>query len=410
MVADKFPEIEPLRLVDHHCHGVVPRDLGADDFERFLTEASEPPPLGGSLLDSRIGFALRRWCAPVLDLEPHAPPADYLARRSSLGADEVNRRFLDASGLEALCVDTGYTPEPLLEPAELGRLAGAAGHEVVRLEDLAEKAVAEGVGAQAFAEDVRGRIAARAGHAVGAKSIAAYRVGLDLSGERPSAAEVRAAAERLHRQAERALAGGSGPPRLADETLHRFLVWCAADSGLPVQFHVGYGDSDVDLHRVDPVRMTPLLRALEPTGTPILLLHNYPYQRHAGYLAQVFQNVFVDVSLATHNLGDRAPAILAELMELAPFGKVLYASDAYGLAEHYYLGALLFRRGLAQILGEGVEEGAWTRSDAARVARLITSENARRVYGLDGKPGDAPDDAPGDALGEAGAGDRPGTP
>ncbi|MFC5751521.1 amidohydrolase family protein [Actinomadura rugatobispora] len=383
-----FPELEPLRLVDHHCHGVLPRDLGPEDFERFLTEAAEPPPRGGSLFDSQIGFALRRWCAPILDLEPHAPPGEYLARRASLGAAEVNRRFLSASGLEELCVDTGYTPEPLLEPAELALLAGARAHEVVRLEDLAERTIADGVSAYAFAEDVRGRIAERAGHAVGAKSIAAYRVGLELSGERPSGADVKAAAERLYRQAERALAGGSGRPRLADETLHRFLVWCAADSGLPIQFHVGYGDSDVDLHRVDPVRMTPLLRALEPTGVPVLLLHNYPYQRHAGYLAQVFQNVFVDVSLATHNLGHRAPAILAELLELAPFGKVLYASDAFGLAEHYYLGALLFRRGLGRILGEGVEEGAWTRSDAARVARLITSENARRVYEFDDKPDD----------------------
>ena len=95
------------------------------------------------------------------------------------------------------------------------------------------------------------------------------------------------------------------------------------------------------------------------------------------------EEVFVDVSLATHNLGRRAPAVLSELLELAPFGKVLYASDAFGLAEYYYLGALLFRRGLERILDEGVNEGAWTRSDAVRVARLIASENARRVYKLE---------------------------
>ena len=383
MLGEMFPEIGALRLVDHHCHGVLPRDLDAKDFERFLTEAEEPSPLGGSLFDSNVGFALRRWCAPVLDLEPHAPPEEYLARRSALGAAEVNRRFLDASGLDALCVDSGYTPEPLLEPDELGRLARARAHEIVRLEDLAEKAAAEGVGADAFADEVRGRIEARVGHAAGAKSIAAYRAGLDLPGERPSQADVRAAAERLHRQADRARSAGGGAPRLADGTLHRFLVWSAVDAGLPVQFHVGYGDSDVDLHRVDPARLTPLLRALEPTGVPVLLLHNYPYQRNAGYLAQVFTNVFVDVSLATHNLGRRAPAVLSELLELAPFGKVLYASDAFGLAEYYYLGALLFRRGLERILDEGVNEGAWTRSDAVRVARLIASENARRVYKLE---------------------------
>ena len=43
------------------------------------------------------------------------------------------------------------------------------------------------------------------------------------------------------------------------------------DAGLPVQFHVGYGDADVDLHRCDPLLLTDLLRATEPAGVPVLL-------------------------------------------------------------------------------------------------------------------------------------------
>ena len=70
--------------------------------------------------------------------------------------------------------------------------------------------------------------------------------------------------------------------------LHRFLVWCGMDLGLPVQFHVGYGDADVDLHRGNPLLLTDLLRATEPAGVPVMLLHNYPYHRQPGYLAQVF--------------------------------------------------------------------------------------------------------------------------
>src|SRR4029077_21042565 len=88
-----------------------------------------------------------------------------------------------------------------------------------------------------------------------------------------------------------------GSPRLADETLQRFLVWCGVDLRLPVQFHVGYGDSDVDLPRCTPLLLPPLLRAIEPTGVPVMLLHNYPYHREAGYLAQVFSHVYVDAGL-----------------------------------------------------------------------------------------------------------------
>lgn len=387
--------LESLRLVDHHCHGVVGRELDRAEFESMLSEAAEATPLGGSLFDSQVGFALRRWCPPVLDLPAHAEPDDYLARRAELGADEVNRRFLAASGLDALCVDTGYTPEPILEPAELGKLAGARGaYEIVRLELLAEEAAADEVSAAAFPDEVRRRLDARTangggssggaagGGVVGCKSIAAYRAGLEMAGERPTDAEVSAAAGRLLREAERAVAGSGAPPRVNEEVLHRFLVWCAVDRGLPVQFHVGYGDADTDLRRGDPLLLTSLLRATAPTGVPIMLLHNYPFHRNAGYLAQVFPNVFVDAGLATHNLGHRSPALIAELLELAPFGKVLYSSDAFGLAELYYLGALLFRRGLGAFLGSGIKEGAWTAADAERVADLVAVGNARRAYRL----------------------------
>ncbi|MGI5163285.1 amidohydrolase family protein [Spirillospora sp. CA-253888] len=373
--------LEPLRLIDHHCHGVSPRDLDRAGFEKLLTEGGAPGPLGGSMFDTRAGLAVRRWCAPVLDLPPHADPDDYVARRAELGAAEVNRRFLAAAGLEALCVDTGFQPEPLLEPAELGRMAGARAHEIVRLERIAEDAVAGGVGAGAFASEVRSRLGAAAATAAGAKSVAAYRAGLELSGERPTAAQVAAAAGRMLREADRAMAGRSAPPRADDEVLHRFLVWCAVDVGLPVQFHVGYGDADADLRRGDPLLLTGLLRALEPSGVPVLLLHNYPFHRQAGYLAQVFGNVFVDVGLAAHNLGDRSAVLIAELLELAPFGKVLHSSDAFGLAEFYHLGALLFRRSLAACLREGVDAGSWTRADAERLAGLAAAGNARRVYG-----------------------------
>ena len=362
-------QLETLPLVDHHCHGVLDRDLDREAFEGMLTEAGAPGPPGVSMFDTQVGFALRRWCPAVLDLEAHAEPGAYLARRAELGAAEVNRRFLEAAGLEALCVDTGYTPEAKLDPPDLARLAGAQAREIVRLETVAEQVASDGVDAARFAHEVRARLGAM--DAAGAKSIAAYRAGLELSGERPSGAEVTAAAGRLMRQ-ER--------PRVCDEVLHRFLVFCAVDAGLPVQFHVGYGDVDADLRRGDPLLLIELLRAMDPV--PAMLLHNYPFHRHAGYLAQVLPNVHVDAGLATHSLGHRAPALIAELLELAPFGKVLYSSDAFGLAELYHLGAVLFRRGLGGFLAGGVEDGAWTAADAGRVAEMIASGNARRVYGI----------------------------
>jgi predicted TIM-barrel fold metal-dependent hydrolase len=375
-VTDLDADLPDLPLVDHHCHGLVRRDLDRAEFEAMLTEAEGPSALGGSLFDSQIGLAVRRWCPPVLGLPAHSPADEYLARRAELGADEVNRRLMAATGTQTFLVDTGYLPEPITSPDELAALTGGTAREIVRLEALAEELLAEGGEAAGFAVAFRARLATRAAGAAGVKSVAAYRVGLALGGARPSDAEVTAAVDRL-------LAAG-GRPRIADEVLHRFLVWCGVDLRLPVQFHVGYGDADVDLHRGDPLLLTDLLRATEPTGVPVMLLHNYPFHRHAGFLAQVFGHVFVDVGLATHNLGHRSAALLRELLELAPFGKVLFSSDAFGLAELYLLGTVLFRRGLGRYLAEGVADDAWTAADAGRVAAMIGAGNAERAYRLGG--------------------------
>jgi hypothetical protein len=364
-------------LVDHHCHGVIGRDADQATLESMLNEGAGWP--GGSLFDSQAGFAFRRLCPPVLGLPPHAELAGYVSRRAELGTAEVSKRFLSLAGVSVLCVDTGFTPEPLTSPAELGDLAGATAHEIVRLERVAEDVVAAGVGAAGFADAVRSalatRTAARAG-AVGVKSIAAYRTGLDLSPARPTDAEVSAAAGRWLSRRQ------PGPPRIADETLQRFLIWCGVDLRLPVQFHVGYGDSDVDLHRCNPLLLTPLLRAIQPTGVPVMLLHNYPYQREAGYLAQVFPHVYIDAGLATHNLGARAPALLAEALELAPYGKFLYSSDAFGLPELYYLAAALFRDALSEFLGAGLNEGLYSERTVVRLARMLCADNAKRAYQL----------------------------
>lgn len=367
-------DIAALPLVDHHVHGASVGELGRAAFEELITESDRPIPGGTTQFDSQIGFAIRRHCAPVLGLPAYAEPDAYLARRRELGAEEVNRRLLTAAGIDRYLVETGYRGAEITTPARMTELTGRPAHEVVRLEQVAEQVAAEGVAAAEFPDRFAAALHERARGAVGLKSIVAYRYGLHFDPAPPSHAEVVAAASGWLR------AGGT---RVADPVLLRHLIWTGVGCGLPMQFHVGYGDPDLDLHVCDPLRMTAFLRRVEPHGVPIMLLHTYPFHRNAAYLAQVFPHVYFDVGLAVNYTGARAPAVVAESLELAPFAKILFSSDAWGPAELHHLGALLWRRATARALRGFVTEEEWPESEAVRVAMMIGAGNARRVYGLE---------------------------
>jgi uncharacterized protein len=366
-----------LVLVDHHVHGVLRAEVDRDAIEALLTESSAPPPAGTTAFDSQLGFAIRRWCAPLLGLDPHAPAGDYVLRRLEIGAAETARRLLSGAGVATWLVDTGYQSDDVTTPGELAALSGSPALEIVRLESLTERAAKSGPRADRLGADVEAAVRHAAATAAGFKSIAAYRCGLDFEPGRPGPDEVTAAASRWLRAID-----AGAQVRLDDPVLIRHAIWAALDTGLPLQLHTGYGDADSRLHVADPALLQDFLAASQPAGTAVMLLHCYPYHRQAGAMANLFPHVYLDVGEALNHVGARSAGILAEALELTPFHKMLYSSDAFGLPELHYLAAVTFRRDLASVTGGFVADGAWGRADAARVAQLIGSGNACRVYRL----------------------------
>ncbi|WP_214417119.1 amidohydrolase family protein [Sphaerisporangium fuscum] len=378
MSTDLEAGIDAIALVDHHVHGALRDRVERRAFEELITESDRPIPPWMTQMDSQIGFAVRRHCAPLLGLAPSASADDYWAARSAVPPVELARTFLRASGTAHWLVETGYKGDQILGLAEMASASGARVDEVVRLEAVLEEVAATAGSAEGLRDGFRRVLEERTRDAVGLKSIVAYRHGFDFDPAPPSDAEVRRAAGDWLREI-----GQGAPARVADPVLLRMLLWAGVETGLPLQLHTGYGDPDVELHRCDPLLLTRWLKAVEHTGSDILLLHCYPYQRNAGYLAQVFPHVYFDVGLAINYTGARSDAIVAESLELAPFAKILYSSDAWGPPELHYLGAVLWRRGMTRALSAWVDEGEWTPSDALRVAEMIGRTNAARVYGLE---------------------------
>ena len=369
-------------LVDHHVHGALRESPTRGGFESMINEGLPgEPPASMTPFESQLGFAIRRHCGPLLGVEPSAPAESYWQARAALAEDEVNRRLLPAAGVSDWIVDTGFGAHTVLSVAELARSAGGRGHEIVRLEALAETLAPTLSGGKDYADAFRSSLAAALAetNVIGVKSVIAYRTGFDISWRRPSEDEVRLAADRW---LSSLASTGARPARLENETLLRFGVYAGLDAGKPLQLHVGFGDRDLDLRLVNPLYLRDFLFDAEAAEVPVMLLHCYPYEREAGYLAQSFRSVYIDVGLAVNYLGARSASVIANSLELAPFGRLLYSSDAWGPAELHYLGAALWRRGLRRVLGAWVEEGEWAAADAERVVEAIAYRNARRVYGL----------------------------
>ena len=375
MSTDLESAVSELELIDHHVHAPLARAVDDATLQRLLTEADDLPAPGTSVFDSHLGVAIVRRCPAALGLAQVTGPDDYLAARRELPVDELTRRLLDASGVDEWLVDTGMGADLLMTPSAMESSTTGTVREIARLETIAEQ-VAGSATAAGFISAFTDELSRLAPTVAGWKSVIAYRHGFGFRPERPSRSEVIVAAGRWMAAVE---AGAS--PRLTDPVLLRMVLYAACDTGLPLQLHAGYGDRDLDLHRCNPALLSDWLRDVEPTGTDIMLLHCYPYHREAGYLAHVFPHVYLDVGLAINYTGAASHRVIAESMELAPFTKVLYSSDAYGPPELHYLGAMLWRSGTTRVLQSWIDHGGWTLDDALRTARLIGRDNARRVYG-----------------------------
>jgi len=245
---------------------------------------------------------------------------------------------------------------------------------------VAEAVARSGVDAGQYPEAFTDTLAEASEDAVGLKTIVAYRGGFAFDPTRPSREEVARAAGPLIE------AGATGAVRLTDPVLLRHGIWTGADvareRAMPIQFHVGWGDPDLVLHLTNPTLLTEVIRELSRLKVDVALLHCYPYHREAAYLSAIYPNVYFDVGSALHYHGPSSARLLAEAMEVAPFTKLMFSTDAFAVAEQFYLGSMLFRRALRSVFEHWIQAGDCDVHEADRIAALIGRGNAERIYPL----------------------------
>jgi hypothetical protein len=294
----------------------------------------------------------------------------------------VNALFSDAA-IAGLVVDTGFpAPDTALPEATFRAAGGVPRVTVLRLEPFFEALIAAHGGyddlvaaASAGLADLRG-----SGHA-GLKSIAAYRTGLPI--ERWPDDDVRTAFAAARSEVARHGAVRLGHQPLLDTLLHLAFAAAAAQE-LPVQFHVGYGDPDVDLRTASPLQLRPLLEEPAYRAMPLVLLHGcWPYVREGAYLASVYGNAHLDLSYAIPFLSTRELAAMTRAaLAVAPVTRLLYSSDGARVPELHWLGAHTGRKVIGATLGELVDDGDLDVDDARLAGEKILGDNARQLYGF----------------------------
>jgi hypothetical protein len=370
-------DLSDLPVVDGHCHPLL-ADAGKLSPEAFLDRFSEGRPGTMRHHVPHTGFYRRalRALAERFDCEPTVDA--ILARRQALGP-EVAQRALTEARVAALLVDTGYPPNAM-PLGEMRQELACAIHEVFRIESCAEALVARGLTGEAFLEAFRHALRAAGERCVAFKTIIAYRSGLAIR-DWPEA-EVAAAYRTV-----RARVGDGGSPRLTEkpllDTLFRVALDVAEETGRPLQVHTGFGDPDIDLLQANPLLLRPIVEDPRRAGVRLVLLHlAYPYGREAAFMAAVWPQVFVDLSLALPYLGPGSVPPLIEALSLAPASKLLYGSDLGGLPELFALAATWARAALGEALGWLADRGGGSRDEARAAARRILSDNAAALYNL----------------------------
>jgi predicted TIM-barrel fold metal-dependent hydrolase len=376
-------DLTSVPIVDNHCHGLYRDQSFADPlaWRRLFTESDDPAMAREHVPTMVFYRRLMRALAAFLNCEPSE--GAVFAARAAIPQDQLIGDLLRAANVEALLIDQGYPPsERLLPDAEVARLGGCRTYPLLRLEVLMQDLIAAHTSLADVIAAFRAALAdVRAQGYVGLKSIVAYRTGLAIRRWETSAVEAEFA------EARRAVEA-TGSLRLAHQPLLDTLLHVAfgeaARQELPVQFHVGYGDTDADLLLANPLHLRAVLEEPAYRAMPVVLLHEcYPYTREGAYLAAVYGAVYLDLSYGIPFLSEgEMLAFTRAALGVAPLSKLLYSSDGVGVAEIHWLSAISGRRVLGRALGELVDSGELRVGEAEAAGRAILRENALRLYRL----------------------------
>ena len=291
--------------------------------------------------------------------------------------------------LESNIVDLGNPKNVSLE--EFEALTGVPAYGLFRIEPLIGELWDQNDSLAGLMKAFEDRIRKQAADPkiISLKTVIAYRTGLDI--QPLDAQDVSRSMDMLKRSPDsKGLFARIHVPRSTREDVKRVrdhILWRALELSielsLPFQIHTGMGDQDLDIKTARPGLLAAILRDEKLRHAKIVLLHGaYPFYEEGAYLANVFPNVYLDLSEFNPMIGPGVSRVITTILEQAPFTKVVYSSDAFGSPELQWIAGKKGREALASCLGGAIDAGNLSPDAAKTAARLILADNTRLIYGI----------------------------
>ncbi|MCJ1398400.1 hypothetical protein MMC11_001598 [Xylographa trunciseda] len=394
-------------IIDHHAHNLLlPEELSAHDILSMTTEAAGP-----ALAHTPSTLAHLRAVkdlASVLDCNPTWETVQKrLDEERSKPDDAWSRRCFE--GIETVLIDDGLDGN-IVHPYEWhDRLTRSKCKRIVRIEKAAEEIIRrtaaallqEGSGSPVavLATELKSCVmkqfctavkdAVLDPRVVGFKSVICYRTGLAVGGREDfkDADQLNNVwAALLHQCRQREYT------RLEDPILNPLFLHTAAEliqnttiegqHVKPLQFHTGLGDNDIALRLSSPSHLQPFIK--EYPKLPIVLLHaSYPFTREAGYLASVYENVYLDIGEVFPMISQEGQEkVVSQALELCPSEKLTWSTDGHWFPETYLLAVMQVREALLHVLGRYVLRGTLVTTQAVQIVEDILFNTSNKLYDL----------------------------
>lgn len=376
-VSDNQLDLSGIPLVDNHAHSIN-RDFlsfAKVEFRSCFTES-----IDSEVFNVDMPHCLSyRHLLKTLGLEFGSLDEDELLalRTKSDPRDYVGKLFSNVLYQTAL-IDDGYGESTNISLNKFESLFGAKVYRIMRIETELEKLFCESKSVDELFEKFK-TVLRGSKNVAGLKTIAAYRGGLELSDPDRESAQVS-----FLKKVESV---SHGKVRLSGEAYHHYLLrkvfGLAKELDLPVQVHCGFGDRDLDLEKSNPICLTNVIKEEKFSDTKFVLLHCYPFIKEASYLASLFKNVFIDLSLAPIMVSSRIKEIYLDCLALAPVNKILAGTDGHTVPEMHWYGATMTYKGIGDALSHLINESFIDSDLAIHYAKKVLGQNAKDLYRID---------------------------